>query len=58
MSSEAFLYFDDTSPVFTYSNNWFDNTDLEGFLAHGVFNNTLSSTATHGSTVTVEFIGQ
>ncbi|TBU49881.1 hypothetical protein BD309DRAFT_946440 [Dichomitus squalens] len=56
MSSEAFLYFDDTSSVFSYSGNWFDNTDLEGFLAHGVFNDTISSTATQGSTVKVDFI--
>ncbi|PIL31818.1 hypothetical protein GSI_06522 [Ganoderma sinense ZZ0214-1] len=57
--SSPYLYFDDTSSVFTYSNTWLHDTHLdqsEGFLAHGVYNNTLSFTATAGSTVTIDFI--
>ena len=59
--SSPYLYFDDTSSVFTYSNTWLHQAHFDqsqGFLAQGVYNNTLSFTATAGSTVTIDFIGQ
>ncbi|KAM5530505.1 hypothetical protein V8D89_015821 [Ganoderma adspersum] len=57
--SSPYLYFDDTSSVFTYSNSWVHQAHFDqsqGFLAQGVYNNTLSFTATAGSTVTIDFI--
>ena len=51
-SNNPFLYFDDTNPDLTYSDNqWFDNT------INGAFNNSLSSTTDEGATVQFKFEG-
>ncbi|RPD55872.1 hypothetical protein L227DRAFT_656646 [Lentinus tigrinus ALCF2SS1-6] len=58
MSSDPFLYFDDTNSGLVYSENqWFDNSEVAAALnLKGVYNDTLSSTTAAKATVKIDFI--
>ncbi|TFK94410.1 hypothetical protein K466DRAFT_509630 [Polyporus arcularius HHB13444] len=56
MSDDTLLYIDDTFPLFSYSDGWFDNADVStGLNLKGAFNDTLSSTTTVGATFQYSF---
>lgn len=59
MSTDPFLYVDDTYPDIAYSNDqWFDNSDVSARLnLPDAFNDTLSSTTTVGAAVRFSFTG-